>query len=221
MKKAGLSPKSKSGVQTSSSARVAAAGRSNRWPCKDMVYGTIAFEVAFLVPILPPFAVGGHATGSEPTALGRRSCLPRSLVFSSRSVRVVTARLSKKSTVNHDTEPSTAVKLKPTRTTVATLITIKIVTKARPKPVGSEPCTFDLWLLRIFLSFFPFFLSRRRYLCRYQIRHAAQIKDGLRLHPRPLSGQPSQRSPNHDFLNRKGFSHGEEKECCQRLQELG
>jgi len=30
------------------------------------------------------------------------------------------------------------------------------------------------------------FLSRRRYLCRYQIRHAAQIKDGLRLHPRPL-----------------------------------
>jgi hypothetical protein len=111
---------------------------------------TIAFEVAFLVPILPPFEVGGHATGSEPTALGRRSCLPRSLVFSSRSVRAVTARLSRKSTVNHDTEPSTAVKLKPTRTTVATLITIKIVTKARPKPVGSVPCTFDLWLLRIF-----------------------------------------------------------------------
>jgi hypothetical protein len=58
------------GVQASSSA---AARKTDLLALRGYAV-QIAFDVAFVLPIFPPFEVGGHATDSEPTALGRRSC---------------------------------------------------------------------------------------------------------------------------------------------------
>jgi hypothetical protein len=57
------------GVQASSSAAARKTDLLAFQGCRS-----IAFDVAFVLPILPPFEVGGHATNPEPTALGRRSC---------------------------------------------------------------------------------------------------------------------------------------------------
>jgi hypothetical protein len=46
--------------------------RPTRWPFGNAV--RVAFDVACVLPIFPPFEAGGHATNPEPTALGRRSC---------------------------------------------------------------------------------------------------------------------------------------------------
>lgn len=90
---AGVSPKS-SGCEISesrpSSSHVSLQpGRPTRWPFREYaVYSPLMLHP--LVPILPVFEVGGHATGSAPTALGRRSCRG-AIVF--RSPHAACARL--------------------------------------------------------------------------------------------------------------------------------